>query len=221
MTHFITDTAAALIGGLLLTALLFWLGERVFPIPQLSGKWFVQTATESTARRSYEGMLLKFEVFIWQEGASLRGTSEKIYESSSTGRRQYEGVNRVRGTVGGVANRYIFSRDRIRLHVVETILDEHSNRHRASTTYFDLVWEQPSFAKRLFGLNHRKFGPTGLVQETISGLFQSTAGSSKGEALWSRNRFDQIFDSDVRSEFSDKYGTNVQLSAEAGLEEPS
>lgn len=221
MTHFLADTVAALLGGLLLTTLLFWLGERVFPIPQLSGKWFVQTCTTSTARRSYEGMLLKHEILILQEGATLRGTSEKIYESSSTGRRQYDGVNRARGTASGVANRYIFSKDRVRLHVEEAVLDEKTGRDRVSTTYFDLVWERPSFAKRLFGLDHRIFGPTGLIQEAISGLFQSTAASRSGKTLWSRNRYDQLFDSDVRDELSATYGAIVRLEAEAGLEEPS
>ena len=75
--------------------------------------------------------------------------------------------------------------------------------------------------RRLLGFDNRKFGRSGLIQENISGMFQSTAASSSGKTLWSRNRYDEIFESDVSIEMSDAYGANVQLDAEAGLEEPS
>jgi hypothetical protein len=38
------------------------------------------------------------------EGAVIRGTTEKIYEASSTGRRQYEGANRVSGELSGYSD---------------------------------------------------------------------------------------------------------------------
>jgi hypothetical protein len=204
---------AGLCGGLALAGALFWLGERVFPIPRMGGRWFVQTFVEDTARKQFGGMYLKYEIIIWQEGPAIRGTAEKIYESSSTGRRQYEGHNRSRGEVSGYASRHVFLSNRAELHMLET------GSQRTFTSYFDVVSPKGSLLLRLIGKDPRLRNSDGLIQEQMHGRFGSTAGSTSGKTIWSRNRYDPEFHPDVAQELSDAYGAIERISAEAGLEE--
>jgi hypothetical protein len=213
LVHLLQDAAAAFLGGLALTAALFWLGERLYPISRVNGRWYLQTLTEDTASNAFRGMLLKREAIIWQEGPVIRGSIEKIYEASSTGRRQYVGKNRATGELSGYVDRFVFSPSRVRVHMTE------KSEERTSTAYFDLVCERKSFWKRL-SKSASHFGEDGHAQETMQGIFQSMAGSSSGKTLWSRNRYDPGFNEDVRMEQSDKYGPIVQISAEAGLQQP-
>ena len=209
------DVFAAFLGGLALTGALFWLSERVFPAPDVGGRWFVETYTQNSARIPFRGMLLKYEIFIWQEGQLIRGTAEKIYESSATGKRQYEGKNRSSGEIGGYTSRHVFSPNRVQLHLLET------GTERSFTSYFSLIAEKGSLFDRLIGRDPRKRNEQGLIQQQMKGRFDSMAGSSSGTTVWSRNRYDPIFNEDVKDEVSDQFGHIDRISAEEGLDEPA
>jgi hypothetical protein len=135
-------------------------------------------------------MYLKFEVVVWQEGKRIYGSSEKIYEDSQTGQRQYEGSNRSRGEVDGFLTQfYVPRKNRIRLHIEET------SQSRPSATYFDLVYSRET--------------------RTMQGKFAATAGSANGHTIWSTNRNDPLFTPRVQWEYSAKEGDIGFLAAEA------
>jgi hypothetical protein len=208
------DAFSAFLGGAALTFVLFWSGERLFPRPEMNGRWFVETTTDESAYNPFVGMRLKHEVFIWQEGAVIRGTSEQIFESSVEGNRQNEGKFRVRGEISGYANRSITLPNRVRIHLV-TFGEE-----RTSTSYYSLISPKESFLRRLVGRDPRNVDAQGRIQQQLTGNFESSVGSQTGTAIWSRNRYDQRFNEVIRKEASDKYGIVPQISAEGGLEEP-
>jgi hypothetical protein len=211
----LVDAFSAFLGGGALTFLLFWSGERLFPRPEMNGRWFVETTTDESAYKPFDGMRLKHEVFIWQEGSVIRGTSEQIFESSIQGNRQNEGAFRVRGEISGYANRSITLPNRVRIHLVTF------GEKRTSTAYYSLISAKGAFFRRLRGRDPRKTDAQGRIQQLLTGNFESSAGSQTGTAIWSRNRYDPLFDEVIQKEDSDKYGVVPQISAEGGLEEPS
>jgi hypothetical protein len=187
---FFSDAGAGILGGAVLTAILFTLREHVYPLPNINGRWFVQTLTKSSVYKPYKDMLLKHEVIIWQEGACIRGSSEKIFENSVNGPRQFEGKNRSQGQVDGfVTQFYVPRKNRIRLHVKEVGVE------RASTIFFDLVYKKDV--------------------DRMTGIFEGTAGSVSGDSEWSRNRYDSIFEPSVQKESSAVEGDITFLTAEA------
>lgn len=126
------NVAATVLGGLILAFTFFWVREKVFPMRNLSGRWDYRIDTITSSYNPYKNMILGYSAMIWQEGAILKGTAEKVYENSSTGRRNFEGSNRTRASIEGYIKKNYFSSDKVFLHIVE---DGHG---RESTTVFDL-----------------------------------------------------------------------------------
>ncbi len=130
---FWADIIATLIGGIGLTFLFFVAREKLFPMPDVTGRWYMEMVTVNTAYNPYEGMILRYVLMIWREGNILKGTAEKIYENSSTGEREYVGENRTRAIIEGAIEKNYLDKDRIYLHTVE-------NGHgRESTNFYDLL----------------------------------------------------------------------------------
>ena len=70
---------------------------------------------------------------IWREGNNIKGSAEKIYENSSTGKREFVGKNRTRAILEGYIEKNYLGKDRVFLHSVE-------NGHgRESTSLYDLI----------------------------------------------------------------------------------
>lgn len=118
-TSFLSDLIATVVGGVLLALLFFWAKERLFPVPRITGRWYFEMHTETTAYRPYAGMVLRYMAMLWREGHRVEGTVEKIYENSSTGERSFVGKNRTRGVVHGYIEKNYLGSDRLFLHVVE------------------------------------------------------------------------------------------------------
>ena len=116
--------------------------------------------TNKSAYSKFENMELRYTVILWCEGTKIYGTSEKTSENSSAGAFDYVGPNRVRGEIGGVILKRIFSKDKIKLHIVE-----HGEK-RDSTIYYDLV----------------------IKKDCMTGTLLSTAGDSKGTVNWQRDK---------------------------------
>ena len=93
---------ATVIGGGVL-AFFFWLREKVFPLPKVTGRWFFELRTINSAYNPYKGVVLRYVAMFWREGNRIEGTVEKIYENSSTGERVYEAKNQTGGVVEGFA----------------------------------------------------------------------------------------------------------------------
>ena len=153
---------ATVIGGAILSLLFFWVKEKVFPIPRITGRWFFEMKTTETSYNPYKDMILQYEAIVWLEGKKIEGTVEKIYENSSTGERKYIEKNRTRGKISGYVEKNYLAKDLIYLHIVE-------NGHgREYTTFFELI--DPK-------------------KNQMTGKFTSTAADQSGTVKWQREPF--------------------------------
>lgn len=135
---FWADIIATLVGGIFLTLLFFVAREKLFPVPEITGRWYIEMVTVNTAYNPFNGMVLRYVIMIWREGNVLKGSAEKIYEDSSTGKRNFVGKNRTRATIEGYIEKRYLGNDRVYLHSVE-------NGHgRESTNFYDLLVKSES-----------------------------------------------------------------------------
>ena len=138
VSELLSGIVATVIGGSLLTLLFFFAKEKLFPLPKIAGRWHFETQTVDTAYKPFAGMILRYVATMWQEGSIIHGTFEKTYENSSTGKREYVGSYRSRGTIESCIYKHYLSKDRIYIHLVE------EGKTRTSTIFFDLVSESSS-----------------------------------------------------------------------------
>lgn len=160
--NFLYSFFATVLGGSALALLFFWLKEKIFPLPAVTGRWYFEIRTVNTTYIPYKGMALRYVGMLWREGKCIKGTVEKIYENSSTGERNYVGANRTRGVVDGFVEKNYFSKDRVVLHVVE---DGHG---RESTNFYNL---------------------TVISKDNMIGDFSSMVANQDGDAVWQRDAF--------------------------------
>ncbi|MHA3090971.1 hypothetical protein [Acinetobacter brisouii] len=172
----------AILAAIFIALLFFWVREKVFGIPDLSGKWYLKSKTETTAYRPYEKMELQHNLFIRLEGNNIRGASEKIYEDSSYGKRnthirhilQYTGKHRARASIEGSIQKNIFGPDILILHATEY------GEKRQSTIYcrFEIKKKYLFFSDRM--------------AEKFEGDFYSMVADQKGIVCLSKIPFQQF-----------------------------
>lgn len=129
---FWADILATIVGGISLTCLFFLAKEKFFPIPDVTGRWYIEMTTVNSAYRPYDKMVLRYVIMIWREGNVLKGSAEKIYEKSLNGEREYVGKHRTRAMLEGYIEKNYLSKDKVCLHAVE---DGHG---RESTNFYEL-----------------------------------------------------------------------------------
>jgi hypothetical protein len=161
--NFLYSFLATVFGGGFLALIFFWLREKFFPAPRVTGRWYFEILTVNTTHNPYKGMKLRYIAMLWSDGRCIRGTVEKIYENSSTGERIYVGKNRTRGVVEGFVEKNYFSWDRVMLHIVE---DGHG---RESTNFYELIV---------------------ISNDRMTGKFSSMVANQDGDAEWQRNPFE-------------------------------
>jgi len=159
---FIPDILVTLLGGILLTLLFFWAREKLFPLPDITGRWHMEMTTINTSYNTFRNMVLRYVVIIWRDGNQIQGSVEKIYENSSTGEHDYVGKTRTRGVVEGCIEKKYLGKDKLLLHVVE-------NGHgRESTNFYDLIVNS---------------------SESMKGVFNSMVANQDGIVLFQREPF--------------------------------
>lgn len=104
--------------GIVLTFLFFLIREKVFSLPDVNGRWVLETTTLATVYNPYQNMILKYDVMLFRDGNRIYGTCEKTYEKSSTIEQTYIGTERRRGTIEGSVEKKYFVKDKIMLHIV-------------------------------------------------------------------------------------------------------
>ncbi len=159
---FIPSIIATVVGGVTLALLFFWARERLFPIPDVTGRWYLEMQTVNTSYNPYKGMILRYVVMLWREGNRIQGTVEKIYENSSNGEREFVGENRTRGVLEGYLEKNYLIKDRLFIHVIE---DGHG---RESTNVHDLIIRS---------------------DREMDGAFNSMVANQDGESTWQRDVF--------------------------------
>lgn len=150
------------VGGITLAVLFFFARERFFPLPKLTGRWFMEQITTTTAYTPYADMVLRYVVMLWREGNRIEGTAEKIYEKSSIGERSFTGEARTRATITGYVEKKYFGKDRVYLHMIE---DGHGREY---TTFYEISAD---------------------CADSFSGDFSSTAADQTGTVKWQRKPF--------------------------------
>lgn len=159
---FWADFIATLAGGVSLTFLFFVAREKLFPVPDVSGRWHMEITTENTAYNPYRGMVLRYVLLIWREGNALKGSAEKVYENSSTGEREYVGANRTRAIIEGYIEKNYLGSDRVHLHFVE------HGHGRESSNFYDLLV---------------------VSEDEMAGAFSSMVANQDGRAKCQRTPF--------------------------------
>lgn len=153
---------STVLGGLILTLILFWIKEKLRPLPEITGHWYFKIHTKDTSFQPFSDMELTYEAMIWTEGHVVHGTAEKIYEKSSTGEQEYIGERRVRATIRGYIEKNYLGQHRLFLHVVE------AGEMRESTCFHQL-----------------EFAPN----DCMVGTFTSTVAKQSGAVSWQRESF--------------------------------
>ena len=153
------NVATTVIGGVILASLFFLTRERIYPLPDVAGRWVFEMHTKNTCYNPYKGMTLTYAAMLWRQGPIVQGTVEKTNENSSTGEREFVGQNRIRGRVDGYIEKNYFSKDRLFLHIVE------DGDVRESTHFHDLTCKS---------------------KEMMSGTFFSTVAEQDGEVVWKK-----------------------------------
>lgn len=156
---FIPSFVATVLGGVVLTLLLFLVKEKLLPIVDISGRWYFTTTTVNTAYNPYRDMQLEYVAVIYREGNKIFGTTEKIYEISSTGEREYIEEDRKRSTLEGSIERYYLKKSKIVLHSLEREFS------RESTSFHELLIQN---------------------EEKMEGYFTSMIADQSGEVTWQR-----------------------------------
>jgi hypothetical protein len=159
---FWSDLAATLIGGIALAFLFFFAKEKWFALPHITGRWYFEQETKSTAYKPYLGMTLRYVAMLWRQGNNVEGTAEKIYENSSTGERSFISADRTRASICGHIEKNYFGKDKLYLHVVE---DGHG---RESTHFYELTCN---------------------VGGIMTGTFTSMVAEQEGIIKWQRALF--------------------------------
>ena len=159
---FWANTLATIVAGISLTFLFFYAREKLFPIPDITGKWYLEVVTVNTVHNPYRDMVLEYVMMIWREGNNIKGSAEKIYENSSTGKQEYVGENRTRATLEGHIEKNYLGKDRIFLHSVE------NGPGRESTNLYDLLITSDS---------------------NMSGVFNSMVANQDGTVTCKRESF--------------------------------
>ncbi|WP_220348126.1 hypothetical protein [Thalassotalea euphylliae] len=160
--NIVAGVIATLISGPILALFFFFLRERIFGIPDITGKWHFEMTTVNSDYNPYKGMILRYIVVIWREGSKLSGTVEKVYENSSTGEREYVGDKRSRGDLNGYYELNYLSKDKLYIHIKE------QGSGRESTNYFELIR---------------------MNNDSLKGAFNSFVANQDGLSEWQRHPF--------------------------------
>lgn len=149
---------STVIGGVLLTAVLFFLNEYIFPLKNLTGKWELIAECESSTYNPYVGLSMHYKVHLLQSGRSISGSAEKIKEIRVDGEVvPYSKPMRV--TVTGTIERKFLRHSVLALHTTE------EGSLRQSTVLYQLKIKS---------------------ENLIEGVFTSTAAESTGTAVLKR-----------------------------------
>ncbi len=156
------DVIAALISGILLTFLFFFIKEKLFPIPNITGKWTLEIKIKKTNYKPYKDMILKYSIIIYNIEKNIKGSAEKIYEKSTKEEKEYIGKKRTRAKIEGYIEKKYFGKDKIYLHIIE------KGEERESTTFYELIYN-----------SHIK----------LSGTFTSTIADQSGTAICKKETY--------------------------------
>lgn len=160
-SELINNIVGTVIGGVILSLIIFLFNKYIIPKPNIVGEWIVLETIQKASRSILKDYKLEFKVHLLQKGAEIEGTGEKIKETSPQGEVvQYEVTKRVHIDIKGYIKRNYLGKSKISLLIYE------EGRLRPSSATFELKI---------------------INSSTLVGKFISTAANASGEVVFKRN----------------------------------
>ncbi len=162
MEGFLIAVLSTIIGGLILTFMLFLLNEFAFQITNLSGEWKTIITVQESSYNPFKNLIISYKFHLIQKGYEISGSGEKIEETKGDGSLvKFNRSSRVTVKIEGYYERKWLRRSKIFLNVCE----EGKSRETRST-YVLLINESG----------------------VLTGNFIWTAGDTKGQVNMSIER---------------------------------
>ncbi|HSZ86496.1 MAG TPA: hypothetical protein VK787_10720 [Puia sp.] len=154
--HFIIDISETIASGLILTLVLFYLNEFVFPRRNLTGEWDAEICIVETSYTKYKNLRIEYKIHLIQKGYEISGSGEKIKDIKPDGTQIiFEREKRVNIYIDGYYERKYFQKSKVYLNILE------DGRKRKTRATYCLKLER---------------------NNCIVGTFQSTAANTSGKA---------------------------------------
>jgi len=112
--------AATVVGGSILTVLLFFFNEKVFPTPNLTGEWRIAVKTTKTTYPSFMNVIGYSEVELLQKGSELIGSGDITSEKNPNGDTlTFKPETRVKVDLTGYFEHNFISDSKVYINLVE------------------------------------------------------------------------------------------------------
>jgi hypothetical protein len=157
MCELLINVLGTIIGGLILTFLLFILNEFIFKKTNLSGDWTATINILSTTYKPYENLKIEYQFHLLQKGYEISGSGEKIKDIRQDGTETvFEREKRVVVNVAGYYERKYLGKSKLFLNITE------EGRKRESRASHILIIRR---------------------NRQLKGTFSWTAADAKGETI--------------------------------------
>jgi hypothetical protein len=160
MHEIIINILGTIIGGLLLTLILFLLNEYCFTKINLTGEWKTIIKIENSSYNLFKGLKIEYEIHLIQKGYELSGSGEKIKDIKTDGTETiFNREKRVINSIEGYYERKYFGKSKVYLNINE------EGRLRETRATYILEVEN---------------------ENNLYGFFKSTAGDANGSITMSK-----------------------------------
>lgn len=120
MQELLINVAGTIVGGIILTFILFLFNEFVFAKINLTGEWNATITVNKTSYKPFENLVVEYKIHLIQKGYELSGSGEKISNATSDGKSTvFLRENRVIIGVDGYFERNYIAKNRIYLNISE------------------------------------------------------------------------------------------------------
>jgi hypothetical protein len=132
MCDLIISIVGTVIGGLLLTIILFFVNEYVFPKINLTGEWETTVMITKSSHNPFINLTMDYKIHLIQKGYELIGSGEKIKEILPNGEvTEFLREKRVLIDVEGFYERKYFKKSKIYFNICEE-----GRKRETRSTYF-------------------------------------------------------------------------------------
>ena len=155
---FTIRTTASITAGIILAFIFFIFKEKIYPLPDINGRYHLIRTTQNSTSNKYIDMQLTYEMLLRSEGNKIYGTAEKIKEVNKKETINYIGKNRGHIVVNGYIEKNYLSDDRV------VLLLQDDGKTRKFSHYYSLEVNEKTIRNK----------------ETINGDFFSSVANQSG-----------------------------------------
>jgi hypothetical protein len=160
MNDLFANILGTVVGGIILTVILFLANEYFFPKKNLTGVWETTVEITSTSHPPFQNLIMVYKIHLLQKGYELSGSGEKIKDvKADKTETVFEREKRVIIDIEGYYERKIFRKNKTYLNI-----NEQGRIRETRATYFLTIHNNSS----------------------MDGNFMSTAADSTGKIRMQR-----------------------------------